>query len=237
MGPAELTSAGAATIGASLVAAAARHLERWPDALRVAPCSFWEQVKRGAGHPLWSLVRSLDLSGAAAWRTSTSSTSRRSPRSPPSRACRCRQRRVGDRSARAQPSRVTSARLTVLDLSGCRIGSEGLAALAKSPGLPALRELSVPGNGVGPSGVAALKAREGRLEVLDLSDNDIRADGVSALASADALGALRVLRLAGNRIGPDGVAALSVGESVGPPHGARPRPQRHRPERAPRPSP
>ena len=48
-----------------LVSRATRLLDCWPDHLRRAPLSWWQQVRREGTHPLWALARSLDLSGHA----------------------------------------------------------------------------------------------------------------------------------------------------------------------------
>jgi Leucine-rich repeat (LRR) protein len=81
------------------------------------------------------------------------------------------------------------AKLRRLDLTGNRIGSDGVEALAASPFLSGLRELGLNGNHIGPAGFDALLAAPwlGNLTTLELADNGI---GAAELARLPALHAL-----------------------------------------------
>jgi serine/threonine protein kinase/hemoglobin-like flavoprotein/Ran GTPase-activating protein (RanGAP) involved in mRNA processing and transport len=199
---------------AMLVGAAELRLEGWPAELRSAPSSWWEAVKRGDSHPLWPLVRSLDLS----------------------------RRGLGDDAVAALAENPALTKIVRLDLGGNEIGSDGVAHLADSPHLGALehldlsenrvtsagieklarssalgslRSLVLRRNGVGARGAAAFAKTTLPLAELDLSDNEIGKDGAAALADGDRLANVRRLVLAGNRIGPDGVAAIATSRNLG----------------------
>jgi uncharacterized protein (TIGR02996 family) len=129
------------------------------------------------------------------------------------------------------------ARLQKLELSGCRIGNDGVRKLSESPfrcrlvelcltrtqlstkglqvlvqhmDLSRLRVLELRTNGIGAAGALDLarSPRLGRLERLDLSFNYLGTVGGEYLAESHYLGRLRDLFVRGNRIGPRGCRAL-----------------------------
>lgn len=118
---------------------------------------------------------------------------------------------MGARGARAIAESQLGA-LTTLDLRYARIGSDGLAALARSPNLASVTELSLQRNDLGEKGIRALAGSPhlGRLRRLDLRYNPLTAQGAEALAAAPALGELEHLLLNRADIGPAGARALAA---------------------------
>jgi uncharacterized protein (TIGR02996 family) len=109
-------------------------------------------------------------------------------------------------------------RLTCLDLSSNRFGSEGLERLGQSNRLIALRELRLAGNRImstGARNLAEWPQLEGLFR-LDLSHNRIDDVGALALARSEHLDELTGLDLRSNDINHEGVAALRsrFGDSV-----------------------
>jgi uncharacterized protein (TIGR02996 family) len=80
-------------------------------------------------------------------------------------------------------ARMTTGRLVGLEMSGNRIGPEGMAALAGCSALSSLAVLKLGRNCVGDAGVRALIASPhlGRLSILDLSTNGLTDSGGEAL--------------------------------------------------------
>jgi uncharacterized protein (TIGR02996 family) len=107
---------------------------------------------------------------------------------------------LGSRGALELAGWAGLARITSLDLSGARLGNDGMTGLLASPYTKALTSLfvrdianaewdmddSLAAFGVGPGGA---------LEQLDLSDNDLDSDAATALVSSRALQKLEVLLL------------------------------------------
>lgn len=109
------------------------------------------------------------------------------------------------------------AKLTCLYLNdNVHLSGAGMAALAASPHLAALRELDVSANLIGDTGLTALARSRAlvRLHALRLRANGIGEAGCAALAVSDLLGRMlrrhRRLDLRHNAIGPAGVAALAA---------------------------
>lgn len=187
---------------------AERKLDSWPAELRRGILGWWESVKREQVHPLWSLVRTMDLSG----------------------------RGLTDDDARLIANCPALSPIRRLNLANNAIGPDGLAALASSPHLGGLEWLSLTGNPVGRRGLQAvgnkhswqrlkglelghtgLQAEDLKwlvdselpLEHLDLAGNNLGLEGAEILSKAT-FTPLRSLVLAENSLGPDGVAVLSV---------------------------
>jgi uncharacterized protein (TIGR02996 family) len=101
--------------------------------------------------------------------------------------------------------------LTRLLLGHNKFGDAGVRALARSPLLRQLAELSLPSNRVENAGAAALAGAGplDRLRVLDLGWNRIREDGMAALAASANWPNLTHLNLSGN-----GPAGREVRESL-----------------------
>jgi hypothetical protein len=100
-------------------------------------------------------------------------------------------------------------RLVNLGLHG-KLGAEGARVLAQAPELAAIRKLNLAGCRLGDDGVAALLASPHlACRQLTLRENDIGDEGAQALAEAPALAGCRALFLARNQIGDQGVAALA----------------------------
>jgi uncharacterized protein (TIGR02996 family) len=92
------------------------------------------------------------------------------------------------------------ARIVALDLSGARLGRDGLTALVSSPYAKALRALRVRGVADGDwdmddSLAAFATGPASALDELDVANNDLDPDGATALASARPLQQLKVLSL------------------------------------------
>jgi serine/threonine protein kinase/hemoglobin-like flavoprotein/Ran GTPase-activating protein (RanGAP) involved in mRNA processing and transport len=183
-------------------------LRTWPDSLRRAPSGWWELARRNEPHPLWPLVRRLDLSGrglgdADAVRLAENSALAGITELDLSR------NRIGDSGVAALAASSHLESLAWLDLSANRIRSQGVAALARAKSLPALRALRLAGNGVGPRGASALGEAKWNLVELDASGNDIGASGARALCVGGLLAGVTTLRLGDNGLGADGAAALA----------------------------
>lgn len=86
----------------------------------------------------------------------------------------------------------------------------GVCALAASPVLESLEDLSLSHNAVGNEGVLALTRNPaiGRLRVLDLSEGGLDDDGVCALARCPYLKNLRLLRIKNNPFGERGAREI-----------------------------
>jgi uncharacterized protein (TIGR02996 family) len=93
------------------------------------------------------------------------------------------------------------ARIHTLDLSGAKLGSQGLLMLLATPNSKALKKLAIRGIKDGDwdmdDSLGAFKSGPaGTLEELDISDNDLDPEAAHYLAEAKALRELKVLRLA-----------------------------------------
>ncbi len=100
-------------------------------------------------------------------------------------------------------------RLVNLGLHG-KLGAKGVRLLAEAPDLAAIRKLNLAGCRLGDDGVAALLASPHlACTQLTLRENDISDEGVEALAGALALAPCRALFLARNVLGDEAVAALA----------------------------
>jgi serine/threonine protein kinase/hemoglobin-like flavoprotein/Ran GTPase-activating protein (RanGAP) involved in mRNA processing and transport len=196
-----------------LVSLAEERLAAWPAELRTAPLGWWEHEKNGERHPLWPLVRSLDLShrelsdGDAATLAENPSLAKIVRLSLADNA-------LGDDAVKALANSPYLAALEHLDLGGNRITSAGAEAIAASQALRSLGSLVLRGNGLGARGAEALARSTLKLSELDLADNDIRKDGALALSTGDGLSGLKRLSLRGNGIGPDGAAAIATAKNL-----------------------
>lgn len=109
-----------------------------------------------------------------------------------------------------------SARIKALDLSGNRLGVEGVHALIQSPHLSDLRELILGTwmvrNDIGDDGALLLSAWPAlrTLEILSVYNDTLGPEGAQALAASPHMRNLRVLDLSHNRIGDAGLAALAA---------------------------
>lgn len=100
--------------------------------------------------------------------------------------------------------------LRSLTLSQCRLGAEGIKAIAESPKLRNLYRLELSGNGLQDEGIAQLAASKHlhSLGELNLIGNTIGAKGMKALAQSPILQGVHTLSLGVNRFGNDGLKAL-----------------------------
>lgn len=100
-------------------------------------------------------------------------------------------------------------RLVNLGLHG-KLGAKGARVLAEAPDLAAIRKLNLAGCRLGDDGVAALLASPHLgCTQLTLREDDMTDEGAQALAGAPALARCRALFLARNRLGDEAVAALA----------------------------
>jgi uncharacterized protein (TIGR02996 family) len=101
------------------------------------------------------------------------------------------------------------SRLVTLDLSGARIGDEGVVALGAAR-LDGLRELHLTHTHFKQRGGAALNGSAwfGRLGTLNLWVNGLDAAAIEALFAGQTMPQLQWLNLGNNKLGAEGVAAL-----------------------------
>jgi hemoglobin-like flavoprotein/Leucine-rich repeat (LRR) protein len=200
---------GAGEEQSSRVGVASRLLEGWPVELRASTLELWEGVKRGEPHPLWPIVRSLDLSRRGL--TDQDAVRLADNAALASICClNLEGNEIGNEGVAALAASKHLGRLRHLDIGDNELSSKAVIALATSDALPSLESLRMAGNGIGARGAEALATGKLQLRELDLSSNDIGAKGAGALARGDSLSELRFLAVAGNRLGSDGVAALVV---------------------------
>jgi hypothetical protein len=138
------------------------HLERWPDALRVAPEHWSQRALYDEDVPLWPLVRSASL---ARWG-------------------------LYDTELIALTRSEAMEQLTCLELSHNQLGEDGLRAVASSARCERLRSLKVRDNPLGPSGVRGLAQVEG-LEAVELGWTRCAARGMRHLLRGKSAGSLR----------------------------------------------
>jgi hemoglobin-like flavoprotein/Ran GTPase-activating protein (RanGAP) involved in mRNA processing and transport/tRNA A-37 threonylcarbamoyl transferase component Bud32 len=197
---------------ARLAHAAERLLAEWPDAVRRAPLTWWEKVKRGEEHALWPLARRLDLSGLGLDDDAVTALAG-NPALSSLTVLALRDNQVGPAGAAALAASPHLTGLRHLDLTDNRIGSAGAHALAASAALRLVR-LDVAGNGLGPRGAEVLAHGHMRPRELDLSANEIGPAGAAAIAGGSALTRLERLILADNAIGSDGISAIAVSRTL-----------------------
>lgn len=197
----------------SLVGLAQRMLEGWSDEMRCAPCTLWEEARRGPLDSTWPLVRTLDLSARGIDDEELARIA-----DNPALATITRldlsHNDIGNTGVAALAGSPYLSALSHLNLEHNRISSKGLVALSQSRGLPCLRALRLSHNGIGSRGVEALCASSLRLFELHLADNDLAAAGASTLAQGEAFSGLMVLGLSRTGIGGDGVAAIAVSDQL-----------------------
>jgi serine/threonine protein kinase/hemoglobin-like flavoprotein/Ran GTPase-activating protein (RanGAP) involved in mRNA processing and transport len=194
-----------------LIERATMLLNAWPDHLRRAPLAWWQRVRREGTHPLWGLVRALDLSGQALDDDDLTSIVAHTGLSSVTHL-RLADNHISNRGMEALLTSRHLSSLRHLDLSDNRITAEGLTA---RPGtLRHLETLSLAGNGIGARGAELLASAAWPLKTLDLTGNQIGTRGAEVLAGSDALCGLACLRLADNSIGSDGVSAISLSRSL-----------------------
>jgi Leucine-rich repeat (LRR) protein len=100
------------------------------------------------------------------------------------------------------------ARLQRLDLSGNRIGLEGVRTLLRSPHLGRLKSLDLSHNDLGPAGAAELAGWPSQLESLSIAGNGLSGDDVRRLLEAPLSQALVELDLTHNPLGPGLMSVL-----------------------------
>jgi serine/threonine protein kinase/Ran GTPase-activating protein (RanGAP) involved in mRNA processing and transport/hemoglobin-like flavoprotein len=196
-----------------LVKSAERLLASWPSELRRAPLTSWEASKRGQLHPLWSLVRTLDISARGLDDDEVARIAQ-NPALATITKLDLSHNEIGNAGVEALARSPYLRQLEHLDLSHNRVSSSGLDALARGQAMRELRTLRMAHNGIGARGAEALAASPLRLHEIDLSGNDLGAQGAAAIADAASFAGLVALRLSANRIGPDGIAALAVSKHL-----------------------
>jgi uncharacterized protein (TIGR02996 family) len=124
---------------------------------------------------------------------------------------------LGTQGARLLAASTRLAGLTELDLSGNEIGNRGAEALAESPYLAHLGVLRLAANGLGVVGLRALLASPhlSRLHTLELGGNRLGDAGAIELSHSPRLGQLVRLGLRNNRLGDAGAAALADAPQTG----------------------
>ncbi|MEZ5287534.1 MAG: protein kinase [Vicinamibacterales bacterium] len=196
-----------------LVDAADGLIAHWPDELRLAPASWWDDASAGRPPVLWRLARALDLSGR-----SLDDRDALLIAETDALASITRLTLADNAISPAGARRLAGARalggLVALDLSHNRLASDGVAALAAAPFLTRLDALDVSDNGVGPAGAEALARTPWRLRRLGLGHNGIGAAGVTSLAASPALRHVESLDLSDNGLGSDGIAALATAREL-----------------------
>jgi hypothetical protein len=164
---------------AELVPYVCGHLDRWPDALRLAPEHWSERAFVGQPGPLWSLARAAALTR---WR-------------------------LFDTELIALSRQDALASLSALALDHNQLGEDGLRALAHSAQAVGLRAVSVRHNPLGPTGVRGLAQLAG-LEEVDLGWTRCGVRGLRYLVRGQSAGSLRVVRAAHDELYDDGLAQM-----------------------------
>jgi hypothetical protein len=125
-------------------------------------------------------------------------------------------RQLGVEEVRALAASTLLTQFLHLDLTQCRIGDEGAAALAAAD-LSRLERLILAGNHLSAPGVGALAASPhlSRLRELDLGGSRPGEAGVRALATSPALAGLERLSLRSTAVGPEGAGAFTAGNGSG----------------------
>lgn len=101
--------------------------------------------------------------------------------------------------------------LTLLDLQGNRLGSDGTQVIANAPPFDSLTHLDLRANNIRDRGAKALAESPHlkRLRVLDVAQNGMGGPGLSALVTSGNLDGVHALRVGGNFIGVSSVRALT----------------------------
>jgi Ran GTPase-activating protein (RanGAP) involved in mRNA processing and transport len=222
----------------TMLAFAAKHLEAWPEEVRIATSIWWERIARGETVPGFRFVRGLELEDvdrAMALAIGTSAEARQLLRLSLLRVP------LGDDGAALLAASERLVTLTSLALIEAELSPAGVRALSQAKWRP-LGSLDLSGNaltpetiepilklvgdagslalaraGLGPEAARKLAAseRSERLSALDLSHDDIGDAGAAALSASDWLSHLGSLSLAGNGITARGVWALAQAKWIG----------------------
>lgn len=101
-------------------------------------------------------------------------------------------------------------RLRLLDFTGCELGNDAVADLARTPGVSHLTFLGLARNGLSDGAAVTLAASAflANLEVLDIEFNDVTDAGAEALAVSPHLRKVVSVRHAGNPIQGAGVSGM-----------------------------
>lgn len=166
-----------------LIALAQRLLQRWPDALRVAPESWLASIFRGRPRPQLEIVRTVKVG----------------------------EPRLSPEGARILANTHELRFVNHLDLDWSHIGPEGAAALVSSPYMSQLQTLKLYWNHIEAEGAATLASTPlmARLRHLFLNRNALEDEGVVALAESPYLANLITLKLGANSIHSEGALALA----------------------------
>lgn len=124
--------------------------------------------------------------------------------------------RLGSEGVRALFAAPTLRSVTTLDLRYNVLGDAGVTALAEWPGLAGVTSLGLANNLLGPSGATALFASPhlSRLSSLDLRYNTIGAAGARALADSPAVTTLQRLLLFRDDVDDGGADALAASRKL-----------------------
>ncbi len=177
--------------GAEMAAESAERLARCPAAprLRVLTLGVHVFTAEALGHiarsPLCAALDCLRVKGSGLW--------------PPG-------------AARALALTAMPAAPRALDLNGCNIGDDGVAALAAWPGLSRCRVLSLAGNHIKARGLAALAASPHATGLigLNLSDNAVGDDGLAAFLASGRAGRLEQLHIIRSGVTASSTDALAA---------------------------
>jgi uncharacterized protein (TIGR02996 family) len=120
--------------------------------------------------------------------------------------------RQADRHVEALADCSLLERVAALDLSGNRVGDDGLAVLMESPHLGRVRRLNLSSNRILPAGIDSLVGARslGELVSLDLSYNRVGILGARSLGGGPGLSTVRSLNLSVCFIRDAGVQALAA---------------------------
>ncbi len=174
---------------------ALEHLQHWPDTLRLMPRSMLHSLlgALNAGtqpdtNPLWSLIRCANMS-------------------------RCR---IGTPMAQALSRCPQLEPITHLDLSHNLLKPEGLAALARSALMAAVRNLNLHDNHLGVDGARALDGALPQLQTLNLSHTRLGDAGLKAILQGQPCEDLQTLNLGNNQLSTSAAVQLARWRRLAP---------------------
>lgn len=187
------------------------HLERWPQALRVAPLSWLRALLQGReAPPPWALVRVVKLTHRHMGSRELQTLSQH-PAMGSITHLSLRLHLPDERSWGAFTSSAQLSSLQHLQLREIPASQGSLRRLLEAPWAPQLLSLDLAGAKLGDEGARHLSQAEALagLLSLDLESNQLSYRGLRAILQSPALRSLRALVIKNNPLGDHGVVELT----------------------------